>query len=104
MEYYRSHRCQPAPTLRKVTPLTANLTLFVLSLTPLFDRPPIIQYSHGSTAWFVYGTLAISLFTYGRFCTLVINDITNYMGIACFTVRKKDAAGIWRDATKEKKV
>ncbi|KAK0224724.1 choline ethanolaminephosphotransferase [Armillaria nabsnona] len=74
------------------------------NLPRLFGRPPIIQYSHGSTAWFVYGTLAISLFTYGRFCTLVINDITNYMGIACFTVRKRDAAGIWRDATKEKKV
>jgi hypothetical protein len=47
---------------------------------------------------FVYLTLGVSIFAYGRFCTLVINDITNYMGIACFTVRKKDAEGVWRDA------
>ncbi|KAJ7747213.1 hypothetical protein B0H14DRAFT_3117420 [Mycena olivaceomarginata] len=32
----------------------------------------------------------------GRFCTLVINDITNFMGIACFTVRKKDKNGNWQ--------
>lgn len=44
----------------------------------------------------VYLTLAISLGAYGRFCTLVINDITNFMGIACFTVRKKDKNGNWQ--------
>ena len=33
-----------------------------------------------------------------RFCTLVINDITEYLGIACFTVRKKDKAGDWVSA------
>ncbi|KAI6154246.1 hypothetical protein BKA82DRAFT_4099230 [Pisolithus tinctorius] len=42
------------------------------------------------TALFIYLTLAV-------FCTLVIKDITEYLGIACFTVRKKDAEGIWRD-------
>jgi len=42
-------------------------------------------------------TLAVSFLTYARFCALVIKDITEYLGIACFTVRKKDAEGVWRD-------
>jgi ethanolaminephosphotransferase len=65
-----------------------------------YHRDPIIQYSQKNTAIFVYLTLVMSFFSYARFCTLVINDITNYLGIACFTVRKKDAGGVWRD-TKE---
>jgi len=32
----------------------------------------------------------------------VINDITEYLGIACFTVRKKDAEGHWASTTKAK--
>ena len=46
----------------------------------------------------VYTTLAISIISYARFCTLVIGDITEYLGIACFTVRKKDKAGDWVSA------
>ena len=61
------------------------------------SRSPIIQSTPRRTAIFVYLTLAISLFAYARFCTLVIKEITEYLGIACFTVRKKDAEGIWRD-------
>jgi ethanolaminephosphotransferase len=58
------------------------------------------------TTIFVYLTLTISIFAYARFCSLVISDITNYLGIACFTVRKKDENGVWRpkgykDATPE---
>ena len=49
------------------------------------------------TAVFIYLTLALSFFTYARFCALVIGDITEFLGIACFTVRKKDAEGVWRD-------
>lgn len=48
----------------------------------------------------VYATLLISAVSYGRFVYLVINDITNYLGIACFTVRKKDKEGHWEDAKK----
>ena len=51
------------------------------------------------TALFVYLTLAMSFLSYARFCYLVINDITNYLGIACFTVRKKDKAGEWVSAS-----
>lgn len=59
-------------------------------------RPPIIQSSPHNVALFVYTTLALSFFAYARFCVLVINDITEYMGIACFTVRKKDKEGHWQ--------
>lgn len=51
------------------------------------------------TALFVYVTLAMSFLSYARFCYLVIDDITNYLGIACFTVRKKDKAGEWVSAS-----
>lgn len=61
------------------------------------SRPPIIQSTPKRTAVYVYLTLAVSFFTYAYFCTLVIRDITEYLGIACFTVRKKDADGKWRD-------
>lgn len=59
-------------------------------------RAPIIQTSLRNTTIFVWITLIVSLLVYVRFCTLVINDITNYLGIACFTVRKKDENGVWR--------
>lgn len=60
-------------------------------------RSPIIQSTPKRTAVFIYVTLVVSFITYARFCTLVIKDITEYLGIACFTVRKKDAEGVWRD-------
>ncbi|KAH7886398.1 CDP-alcohol phosphatidyltransferase-domain-containing protein [Phlebopus sp. FC_14] len=66
-------------------------------LPQLINRPPIIQSSPKRTAIFIYVTLAVSFITYARFCALVIKDITEYLGIACFTVRKKDAEGVWRD-------
>ncbi|ETW86660.1 phosphatidylinositol synthase 1 (CDP-alcohol phosphatidyltransferase1) [Heterobasidion irregulare TC 32-1] len=74
----------------------------------LIGRPPIIQSSPENTEKFVYVTLAIAFLSYSRFVVLVINDITNYLGIACLTVRKKDARGVWRQAgpqaSSEKKV
>ncbi|KAH9932117.1 Choline/ethanolaminephosphotransferase [Epithele typhae] len=65
------------------------------NLPLLINRPPIIQYNMQRTAIFVYVTLAVTFLSYARFCYLVINDITNYLGIACFTVRKKDKSGEW---------
>ncbi|KAI0079539.1 choline ethanolaminephosphotransferase [Panus rudis PR-1116 ss-1] len=64
----------------------------------LFNRPPFIQHSPENVKIFIYITLLVSFLSYARFCTLVINDITNYLGIACFTVRKKDASGHWQKA------
>ncbi|TDL26422.1 Choline/ethanolaminephosphotransferase [Rickenella mellea] len=63
-----------------------------------FGRSPIIQSTPIGRGIFVYLLLAASLATYGRFCSLVISDITNYLGIACFTVRKRDENGVWREA------
>ncbi|KAF4611587.1 hypothetical protein D9613_004532 [Agrocybe pediades] len=65
---------------------------------PLLGIAPIIQRSQRHTSYFVWLTLIVSFVAYARFVTLVIGDITNYLGIACFTVRKKDEKGVWRDA------
>ncbi|KAI0003868.1 Choline/ethanolaminephosphotransferase [Russula compacta] len=64
----------------------------------LFGRPPLFQYSPEKTEQFVFVVLAIALVTYARFVVLVISDITNYLGIACLSVCKKDVNGVWRSA------
>ncbi|KAF9474979.1 choline ethanolaminephosphotransferase [Pholiota conissans] len=69
---------------------------------PVFGMSPIIQTCPRNTTIFVWFTLAISFLTYARFVSLVISDITNYLGIACFTVRKKDEKGVWHDARPDK--
>ncbi|KAF9010679.1 choline ethanolaminephosphotransferase [Cyathus striatus] len=66
------------------------------NLPRVFGIPPIIQSSIRNTTFFVWITLLVSFFAYARFCTLVIKDITNFLGIACFTVRKKDEKGVWK--------
>ncbi|KAJ7207492.1 Choline/ethanolaminephosphotransferase [Mycena pura] len=68
------------------------------NLPLLAGRPPLFQTSETNRAVAVWLTLALSLVSYARFCTLVINDITNFMGIACFTVRKKDKDGVWHES------
>lgn len=98
LEFYRSSGCQSSSTN-----WTVSIFIHIMSCAELTGKSfsdPIIQYSQKNTTIFVYLTLAMSFISYARFCTLVIQDITNYMGIACFTVRKKDSAGVWRD-TKE---
>ncbi|EJD43494.1 hypothetical protein AURDEDRAFT_114773 [Auricularia subglabra TFB-10046 SS5] len=64
----------------------------------LFERAPLIQTSPDRTRALIYVTLVLTIASYVRFCTFVIGDITNYLGIACFTVRKKDEHGEWVDA------
>ena len=66
------------------------------TLMPLCFRPPFFQTSPARTAYVVYFTLFISFAAYARFVTLVIRDITNHLGIACFTVRKKGEDGVWK--------
>lgn len=68
----------------------------------LHSSPPIIQTTPGRLHLFVLATLVISFMSYARFATLVINDITEYLGIACFTVRKKNEGGQWASPTKAK--
>ncbi|KAF8274305.1 hypothetical protein EI94DRAFT_1714111 [Lactarius quietus] len=60
----------------------------------LFGRAPLIQHSPENTEKFVFVVLVVAIVTYARFVLLVISDITNYLGIACLTVRKKDARGV----------
>ena len=49
-----------------------------------------MQTSSKNTTMLVWVTLVITLIAYGRFVSLVIWDITNYLGVACFTVKKKE--------------
>ncbi|KAK7051503.1 hypothetical protein VNI00_004477 [Paramarasmius palmivorus] len=69
----------------------------------LFGVKPLVQSSDEGRMLFVYLTLLISFLNYGRFCYLVINEITEYLGIACFTVRKKGKDGEWHSAVKDTK-
>jgi hypothetical protein len=66
--------------------------------TSLLRRPPLVQTSSKNTTLFVWLTLGMTFIAYSRFISLVIWDITNYLGIACFTVRKKDKNGNWYSA------
>ncbi|KAF8553803.1 Choline/ethanolaminephosphotransferase [Imleria badia] len=59
-------------------------------LPKLLHRSPIIQSTPERTAIFVYLTLAISFSAYARFYILVTREITEYLGIECFTLRKKN--------------
>ncbi|KAF8491996.1 Choline/ethanolaminephosphotransferase [Russula emetica] len=64
----------------------------------LFGRPPLIQDSPKMTEKFVYVVLVVVFVTYARFVVLVVSDITNYLGIACLTVSKRDVNGVWKSA------
>ena len=64
----------------------------------LICRPPLVQTSSKNTTLFVWLTLGVTFIAYSRFISLVIWDITNYLGIACFTVSKKDKNGNWYSA------
>ncbi|KAF8527387.1 Choline/ethanolaminephosphotransferase [Hysterangium stoloniferum] len=70
----------------------------------LFGVDPVFQGSYIGTKIFVYLTLIVTFFFYERFVTLVITEITNYLGIACFTVRKKDVDGQWKEASQVNKM
>lgn len=78
--------------MRPLLPVTFR---YVLMCSCVRNSPPLIQSTLPRTALFVYVTLAVTFMSYARFCYLVINDITEYLGIACFTVRKKDRSGEW---------
>jgi ethanolaminephosphotransferase len=65
-------------------------------------RPPLIQHSTENIEKFVFVVLAVALVTYARFVILVISDITNYLGIACLTVHKRDANGVWRSESEKR--
>ncbi|KZT42602.1 Choline/ethanolaminephosphotransferase [Sistotremastrum suecicum HHB10207 ss-3] len=68
----------------------------------LFGRSSLVQSSVTGVQLVVYSTLVLSFILYARFVYLVIWDITEHMGIACFTVRKKDSQGHWNAAVDAK--
>jgi len=65
------------------------------NLPRLFGRAPVIQTNTLNMALFVFVTLVVSVVSYGRFVRLVIKDITDFVGFACLTVKKKDRNGNW---------
>ena len=67
--------------------------LMIFSFFRFCYRPPFVQTSLKNTTMFVWVTLVITLIAYGRFASLVIWGITNYLGVACFTVKKKEGEG-----------
>ncbi|KAK2465438.1 hypothetical protein APHAL10511_002792 [Amanita phalloides] len=69
-----------------------------LPTTTTTTRRPLIQYNAPRTALLVIIVLLTSAGVYARFCYRVIRDVTEYLGFACFTVRKKDEKGVWRRA------
>ena len=75
----------------------SSLAAFDANMPRLFGRAPFLQTSIRNTTIVVWVTFLISFFAYARFCTLVIKDITEYLGIACFTVKKRDKMGVWRN-------
>lgn len=70
-------------------------SVLLINLSPNPSQP-LIHRTPKSCAIFMGVSIAYSVFAYTRFCTLVIRDITNFLGIACFTVRKRDpVTGEW---------
>ncbi|RSH90063.1 hypothetical protein EHS25_001396 [Saitozyma podzolica] len=61
----------------------------------LFGREPLVQNSPTTANVFIFMSFLIALFNYVRFAREVIWQITEYTGIACFTVRHKDEQGRW---------
>ncbi|WVW78960.1 hypothetical protein I302_100923 [Kwoniella bestiolae CBS 10118] len=60
-----------------------------------FGREPLVQASPVAANVFISMSFFVALFNYIRFAREVIWQITEHTGIACFTVRHKDANGQW---------
>lgn len=67
----------------------------------LFGRAPLVQNSPTAANVFICMSFFVALFNYFRFAREIIWQICEYTGIACFTVRKKDANGQWIEAGEE---
>lgn len=62
---------------------------------PRFGIDSLIQSNDARTYWFVAGSAIFAIINYIRFAKSTIWQITNYLGLACFTVRHKDETGHW---------
>ncbi|KAJ9125085.1 hypothetical protein QFC22_000038 [Naganishia vaughanmartiniae] len=63
----------------------------------LFGREPFIQNTEQKATYFVLASMVIAILNYLRFAKSVIWQITDFTGLACFTVRHKDEQGGWVD-------
>ncbi|CED82236.1 sn-1,2-diacylglycerol ethanolamine-and cholinephosphotranferases [Phaffia rhodozyma] len=70
------------------------------NLPNLFGVSPVIQSTQTKSSGFILLSLFVALAIYLNFAFSVIWQITEYTGIACFTVRKKDQSGHWVKAAK----
>ena len=77
------------------------ITMGRFCIPPLLISPPTLLATTQSLSAAVYGMLILSFVNYARFCYLVISDITEFLGIACFTVQKRDEAGVWGNPVSE---
>ncbi|KAG7561980.1 hypothetical protein FFLO_02620 [Filobasidium floriforme] len=62
---------------------------------PRFGVESFIQTTDARTWYFVAGSALFAIANYVRFAKSTIWQITEYLGIACFTVRHKDQTGHW---------
>ncbi|KAI9635659.1 CDP-alcohol phosphatidyltransferase-domain-containing protein [Dioszegia hungarica] len=61
----------------------------------LFNRGPLVQSTPVAANVFVWMSFLLALFNYIRFAREVIWQICEHTGVACFTVRRKNAQGQW---------
>lgn len=73
-----------------------NLAPPLSCAAPLSD--PILHATESRRNVFIGLSFVVALVTYLHFAFTVIWAITNHLGVACFTVRKKDENGEWVDA------
>ena len=66
----------------------------------VFGLDPILHATETRRNVFIGLSFLVALVTYLHFAFTVIWAITNHLGVACFTVRKKDKNGDWADAAK----
>ncbi|ORX36138.1 CDP-alcohol phosphatidyltransferase-domain-containing protein [Kockovaella imperatae] len=69
----------------------------------LLGREPLVQASPVAANVFICMSFIVALFNYVRFAREVIWQICEHTGIACFTVRHKDANGNWVENDEQKK-
>ncbi|WVQ83756.1 hypothetical protein IAT38_005900 [Cryptococcus sp. DSM 104549] len=71
--------------------------------TWISGRAPLVQASPTAANVFIWMSFVVALFNYVRFAREVIWQICEYTGLACFTVRHKDANGQWVEGAEDKK-
>jgi len=87
---------QPFPRFYLMWVATAAAALDANSI-PLFGMSPKFQSSYDDFAVVVYMMLVVSFLMYAEFVIAVIGQITDYLGISCFRVLKRDSSGHWAD-------